>query len=115
MRMRAKYVDVRFASGRGVAARWHSQYCDGGKWRMTPTSVKGRSSEQVYNDLCALGENPDIDKVAEIIGNKSWTHISCDGCPDYVERAISIGEHEPKAYCPTCLREAYAVLQEIEA
>jgi hypothetical protein len=109
--MRAKYVNLRIASGRGIAERWVSQYRhDGGKWMNAPLSVKGRTSEQVYDALCELGDNPPIDKVAEIIGNKSWSYISCDGCPEYVERAVSIGEYEPKAYCETCLREAIAAL-----
>lgn len=110
MRIRAKYVDVRIASGRGVAARWESQYREDGKWKKTPIGVKLRDSEQVYSSLCELGDNPLIDKVAEIIGNKSWSYISCDGCTDYVERAVAIGEYDPKAYCETCIKEAHAAL-----
>jgi hypothetical protein len=108
--MRAKYVTVRVASGRGAAESWLRQYFRDGKWLTTPLSVKGRTSEQVHEALCALGENPPIDQVAEIIGNKSWSFISCDGCPDYVEKAVCIGEYEPKAYCETCIKEAHAVL-----
>lgn len=111
MRVRAKYVDVRIASGRGVADRWLSQYRRDGKWMASPLSVSAsKTSGDVYNALCALGDNPPIDKVAGIIGNKSWSYISCDGCPEYVERAVAIGEYEPKAFCETCIKEAHATL-----
>jgi hypothetical protein len=112
IRMRAKYVDVRIASGRGVADRWLSQYCKDGKWNSAPLSVKGHTSQQVHDALCELGENPPINKVAEIIGNKAWSYISCDGCPEYVEKAVAIGEYEPKAYCRTCLAEAFAAMND---
>lgn len=109
MRMKSKYVSVQIASARSVADRWASQYqhpVDG--WR-----DQGR--KKTYDDIAALGENPAIDSVAEIIGNKSWSHIYCDGCGSYVERAVSIGEYEPKAYCKTCIDEAQYALASHEA
>lgn len=109
MRMRAKFVTIQVASGRGVAERWAGQYRErDGSWRYGP------EREQIYNRLVALGENPPIDKVAEIIGNKSWSYIRCDGCNGDVERAVAIGEYDTKAYCATCIREAYAVLTDVE-
>ena len=107
-RMRAKYVNIQVATGRGVAQQWASQYREkDGTWR-------GDDKEQIYRKLVALGDNPPIDKVAEIIGNKSWSYISCAGCPEYVERAVAIGEYEPKAYCAICVTEAFTVLSEPE-
>lgn len=113
MRMRARYVCVEHASARGVADRWRAQYECNGKWA---ASLNG-NSEVTYNQLCALGKQPDIAKVAEIIGNKSWSYLSCDGCDDHVEAAIRIGENrydDAKVYCVTCVREAAAVLSELE-
>lgn len=108
-RMRAKYVCIQVATGRGVADRYRSQYPAG-----DTTRPVGRNPEEVYQRLVALGDNPPIDKVAEIIGNKSWSYISCAGCPEYVERAVAIGEYEPKAYCAICVTEAFMVLSEPE-
>lgn len=114
MRMRAKYVCVEYASARGVADRWRAQYERDGKW----IPMSNGSSEAIYSQLCALGNQPNIAKAAEIIGNKGWTYLSCDGCSQHVETAIRIGDHsigdEPKAYCATCVREAAAVLAELE-
>lgn len=106
--MRPKYVSIRVASATGVAERWAQQYQhpkDG--WRGTAQRPDGK---KIYDNLIALGENPPIDKVAEIIGNKSWSYISCEGCNEYVERAVVLGEYEPKSYCATCINEAHQIL-----
>lgn len=102
-----KRVSIAVASGRGVAERWRRQYYErhGGKWQST---VRG-SSEQICNQLCALGPNPDIDKVAEIIGNKGWAHLSCSGCGDHVAAAVSFGpdyEDRPILLCAPCVKDA---------
>jgi len=107
IRMRAKYVTIVRASARGVAERWHEQYGRGGEWRNT---VSG-SSKDTYDRLVALGENPSIADAAKVIGNKSWTYISCNGCNDDVERAVQIGEYEGKTFCQVCVREAAAALE----
>lgn len=104
-RMRAKYVNVQVATGRGVADRYRQQYPAG-----DTTRPGGKDPEDTYQRLAALGDNPPIDKVAEIIGNKSWSYITCDGCSLYVERAVAIGEFDTKAYCETCMKEAHAIL-----
>lgn len=106
--MRPKYVSIRMATAAGVAERWAQQYQhpkDG--WRGSAHHPDGK---KVYEALIALGPNPPLDKVAEIIGNQSWSYISCDGCSDYVERAVALGEYEPKAYCATCISEAWQVM-----
>ena len=106
--MRAKYVSVITASARDVAERWKAQYRDGGgEWLGT---VSG-SSRDKYEKLCALGPNPDIAAVAEITGNKSWSYISCDGCDQYPERAVRIGEYDTKSYCQECIEEASMALK----
>lgn len=107
IRMRAKYVNIQVATARGVAELYRQQYPAGDTRRPL-----GRDTDEVYQQLLALGNNPQIDKVAEIIGNKSWSYISCDGCRDYVERAVAIGEYEPKAYCAICITEAFTALSE---
>ena len=105
--MRAKYVSVQHATGVGVAERWREQYCRGGVW----TDTAYGSSEKKYKTLVDLGPTPDIDAVSSIIGNKSWSYLSCDGCNQYVQTAVSLGEYEPKVYCAVCIAEAMEVLK----
>ncbi len=107
--MRSKYVSIEVATGRNVAERWRQQYEKGdGSWSNTVSGL----SKDVHDKLCSLGPNPPIDKVAAAIGNQSWSYISCDGCSDYVERAVRIGDtySEGKCYCATCIAEAHQVL-----
>lgn len=106
MRVRAKYVRIRHASARGVAERW---------WRMY---FKDRDSQwyddrkrDIWKRLNDAGDAITIDQADEIIGNQSWTHISCDGCNEYVLAAVEIGECNAKAYCPTCIHEAGEILE----
>lgn len=105
IRMRAKFVSIEHATARGVADRWRSQYERNGVWIAGP-----RPSERVYTDLCSLGDIPDIAVVATIIGNKSWSYLSCNGCRDYVERAVRIGSDDGEIYCSTCIVEAHSIL-----
>jgi len=79
-------VKVEIASGRGVAERWRVQYQHGDKWTRT---ISG-DSELVYNKLCDLGENPDIEAVAKIIGNKEWSYLTCHACQENVTRAVDL-------------------------
>jgi len=104
--MRPKYVSIIKASGRGVAERWRTRYQKKDGWTKTASG----DSKDVYDKLCDLGHVPDIAKVAEIIGNKSWSYIRCEGCSDEVEEAVSIGEHDAKSYCKTCIDEAKTAL-----
>jgi len=102
--MRPRYVSIRVAIAAGVAERWYSQY--GKDW---PNTAFGQS-KNVYDKLCELGPNPPIDKVAKIIGNKSWSYISCEGCNESVERAVLLGKYDPKPYCALCIEEAHQIL-----
>jgi hypothetical protein len=98
-------VKVEVASGRGVAERWRSQYQQGGKWTRT---VSG-DSELVYNKLCDLGQNPDIDAVSEVIGNKGWSYLSCTSCGEYVKRAADLTRTYSDNHtliCRPCLEDA---------
>ena len=105
--MRAKYVEILTAEDRcrRVAEKWKREQFRAGSWIHS-------SGADIYERLVALGDKPRPDAVAEIIGNKSWSHISCAGCQAEVERAVSIGEYESRAYCPTCIAEAAEILGE---
>ena len=106
-----KRVQIAVASGRGVAERWRSQYFErDGKWSRT---VSGNNAEDVYNKLCDLGQAPDVELVAGVIGNQSWSYLSCSGCGDYVVRAANFGSDYSDAtiqLCKTCLEDGLAAL-----
>ena len=106
-----KRISISVASARGVADRWRASYYDKrGQWGNT---VSG-SSEIVYDKLCALGPNPDIAKVAEIIGNKSWSYLTCSGCGEYVVTAVSFGhdyENCEVLLCEQCIKDATTALE----
>lgn len=104
-----KRVSVSVASGRGVAERWRTQYQHDGKWTRT---ANGRS-EQIYNALCDLGDNPDIEAVAKAIGNQSWSYLTCSGCNDSVARAADFGDNysdREVKLCQACLEDGLAAL-----
>ena len=108
MRIREKYVNIVYEDINSIAERWYKRY--GGKEESDWINVISGSSKDIYEKLIALGPNPPIDSIEEIIGNKSWTHISCDGCGEYTLQAVAIGECGAKNYCETCIREAFTIL-----
>jgi len=103
--MRPKYVSIEVASARGIAARWKSQRYRDDKWI-------GDMDAGIHDRLLALGESPSIKEAADIIGNQSWTYISCEGCSESVERAVMLGDQysDGHSYCATCIAEAAQVL-----
>ena|ERR1039458_118635 len=109
LKARVKPVSVSVASGRGVAERWRTQYQHDGKWTRTAKD----SGEVIYNALCDLGDNPDIEAVAKAIGNQSWSYLTCSGCNDYVTRAADFSDnysdHEIKL-CQACLEDGLGAL-----
>ena len=108
MRMRPKYVRLRRSSTEGIAERWKREHLrPNGVWI---DSFK-HNGKEVYDRLVALGPSPTEDAVAEILGTGSWTDIWCVGCGSYHRLAVEIGEHEPRAYCQTCIEEAVAILK----
>jgi len=65
----------------------------------------------------ALGESPDPDAVDRIIGNDSWTSVDrCSECDKQSDLIVRLGE-EPDYesstawICPTCLRQALALVE----
>lgn len=96
-------ITIAIASGKGVAERWSRQYGD--DWRSV-VGIDGReSSKEIYELLCGLGSDPDMDKVDRIIGNKSWTRVTCASCGDAVDRAAEFGYDTVKV-CADCMRAA---------
>jgi len=102
-------LEVKRASAMNVAAQWRRQYYEekADKW---PKTARG-ASEDVYNRLCDLGVSPDLDAAAAIVGNKSWTHPTCNGCDQYVEKAIVVGYEHNLTMCEQCLEAGLAELR----
>lgn len=97
-------VRIIIKSGVGVADRYraHRNRHAGGE-----PHIRG-----VYEKLDAAGD--DAEKVAEAIGNKSWTHPWCDSCEEHVDRAWRVTDREggPVSVCVRCLKAALAVLEQ---
>ena len=89
-----------------VSKRWKSHYFNDGVWRNTAFG----SSEDTYKNLLACNDlRHEIDAA---IGNKSWTHLLCDGCNEYVDRAVSISDGDNSTYlCENCLKTALAMIR----
>lgn len=65
----------------------------------------------IYAALVAEGDKLTEARAAEIIGNDSWTRITCDECEQSVEAAVTVGQ-EPDydsataTICLDCLQKA---------
>lgn len=106
---RPKYVSIEHAPDpQDIAARWRANCCRNGAWGVP-------SQEERYYQLVALGDAPERSAVEAILG-VSWTRLSCDGCDNYELSAVRIdGPYgDGHRYCPTCIREAAAILDTME-
>jgi len=89
--------------------RWKDQYCRNGSW-----SIYGSDKEVKYNNLVALGDDPSPDDVNKVIGNNSWTNITCSGCKESVDSVVELGEvgydTEYVYTCKDCLTKALELI-----
>lgn len=95
-----------------VAEHWKKVYLYENEWSFIAIG----SSEEIYNKLVALPKPVDPDEVDRIIGNPSWTGVTCDNCgktasvvtvgqePDYDSSTANV--------CQECLRNALAKFDE---
>ena len=91
-----------------AAADWRIHYADGDRWK---TIARG-STREVYDKLVALGSDPLPGDVNSIIGNESWTEVTCDECSRSVEAIVRLGqapdyESSTAEVCFDCLRAAW--------
>lgn len=103
--MSTNNITLKVATGRDVADRWAAQYRIDGKW----IDLDQRDPpEETYRRLVSLGPCPDVSVVDAIIGNNSWTTITCWSCGAHVRVAASLGpsEYESKQYCRNCIEQA---------
>lgn len=96
-------VITRKSLARGAAASWWHQYYERGLWLSTELG----SSKEIYEDLVALGSNPDPDIVDAIIGNRCWTYLECDNCDREVDKAFIFSRYNDSLkVCRECLESA---------
>ena len=93
--------------GKAIQAResWHRAYYDVKYgWRY------GDDKRVKYEELVALGQEPDPDDVDRVIGNPSWTWCRCDECDTASEFVIMVGqepdyESSTVHLCASCIRK----------
>ena len=72
-----------------VAARWKAQYFQRERWMITSMG----DTEEVYWKLRDLDTvRATEDDVEDIIGNRSWTRVTCEHCGLDVEAVVVLGE-----------------------
>ena len=79
-----------------VSAKYKQQHFKDGVWL-----YDGVRRSVNFDKLVALGNNPNADKIDEIMGNKSWTHELCNECGEYCADAIRTGD---TVLCADCLK-----------
>ena len=81
---------------RDAAYRWKMQYPEGATH---VTKAQARIGE-----MLELVTGPD--EVNRLIGNDSWTRITCEECDKDVNAAAVYGNHYPVYVCLDCLKKS---------
>jgi hypothetical protein len=90
---------------KSVLERWNKCY-------PTEKYAPGNDKHRIRLALGTLDlKTVDQDAITAIIGNSSWTNITCDNCGKSVDKAARLGDEPgndmPSALvCITCLRKA---------
>lgn len=93
-----------------VAERWRKQYqLEDGSWRQLYIGVG--DSKSIFIQLIDLGPQPKPDDINKIIGNGTWTGLTCDECDRDVDEVVQLGEQpnydsSTASICRLCLRQA---------
>lgn len=95
---------------KNVAEAWKASYYRAHHW----ISIFSGSSEVIYKRLKELSETATAKDVEDIIGNSSWTSLTCHECDNSVDIVIQVGENpdwgsSTAQICPNCLRKALAL------
>lgn len=101
-----------------VSQRWKLQYNRKDGWSTTYGKNGPESTKTKYEQILAI-ENSRVrnklDKIDEVIGNKSWTHAYCSGCSTQTrENLISIDMCDNEynyQLCITCVRKMLTLLE----
>lgn len=104
------YIVTRQMLANRAAENWRHQYSEGKfGWKSTSMPVQPIG---VHRKLIALGPTPTPEQVNAVIGNSSWTRLTCDQCGNEVDTVIVVGqaqdyESSTASLCITCLEQAY--------
>ena len=92
----------------GAKERWKQQYFVNNVW------IYGDEKKVIYENLVSLGDNPEPEQVNEVIGNSSWTRLTCEECNKVVESVVVINASEYSIYlCKKCLSKAVRLIKGI--
>ena len=66
-----------------AAERWLKTYCPSGAW------LYGERKQLIHQKLLSLDGEPKAEDVDSVIGNKSWTDLTCHCCNKSVDAVVS--------------------------
>ena len=100
---------------KGVAKRWFKTYESTMDSMPSLFGCNSKTKREISSQLQRLDkETATAQDVADIIGNCSWTRLTCDGCGDDVTALLSVGQ--PRDYesntadlCEACVNKASAI------
>ena len=101
---------------RAVAGRWRDTYApftnDKPMFSLHVARPVLRAKKVISEELDALDpETATADEVNIIIGNESWTRLSCDECGSNVDVILTVGqepdyESRTASLCKSCVQKA---------
>jgi hypothetical protein len=94
-----------------VAEKWEEQYRSYMKDPAKAASLPHNPFD-TYRELLALGPTPNPDAVDEIIGNNSWTHLTCEVCSTQVDEWTHFNgsDEDALSICTRCIITAFDLL-----
>lgn len=114
--MQPPYIITRQILASEAAERWRYQYSEGKfGWKSTGMPVQPMD---IHRSLVALGPTPTPEQVNAVIGNSSWTRLTCNQCAKEVDSVIVVGQEQHcESYtahlCPECLEQARKLVETI--
>ena len=89
-----------------VATRWARQY----------NFIDYPEKQEIFNKLFALPVGATKKQIDDIIGNDTWTTLTCEGCSNSVDSLILISPHmdlyNSISLCKKCINKALHLLNE---
>lgn len=86
-----------------VADRWRNQYYYNNGW-------KYQGKDETYWELVALGGSPKATDIDRVIGNSSWTSLTCQTCNREVDAVVIVGECEIYT-CKKCVKKMHKLFK----
>lgn len=107
--MKHRYVSIE-SLARSAAKRWRLQYFDMATCKWIPLA-DGKDSSKIYLHLLYHDKGITPREVAEIIGNTTWTDLTCDACEQEIQEGYMVGADESfESHCCTLCFDCIAKL-----